>query len=106
MTYKERQELNQLSKEVFGTSSKWQKLVNNGFAEDASTSKDVMIPKANGKVVKKTFVDRKSVTKRYTVEEIRKIMTDVLEAKKAAALNAANAQLVQTVESPTVEDVK
>jgi hypothetical protein len=31
ITYQEKQELNALSKEVFGASSRWQKLVNDGY---------------------------------------------------------------------------
>lgn len=35
MTYEERKELNDLSKEVFGTSSRWRKLLDRGDHRDA-----------------------------------------------------------------------
>jgi len=79
-----REELNSLSKEAFGSSSRWQKLVNNGFAEPHEREREVMVPR-NGSVIKKVFKDRKSILKRYSVDEIRKVMTEILEARKAAA---------------------
>jgi hypothetical protein len=82
MTYLERQELNALSKKVFGVSSKWQKLVNKGVPEPMERERKVMIPDHKGGVKEKTFIDKKSVTKHYSVEEVKKFMTDVLEARK------------------------
>ena len=82
MTHQERQEMNELSKEAFGTSSRWQKIVNEGVLESMERKREVMVPKANGGAMKKTFTDRKSVIRRYTVEEIRKAMEDILEARK------------------------
>ena len=83
MDRKTREELNQLSKEAFGVSSKWQKLVNSGVSELYERERDVMVPKANGEVSTKTFTDHKYVNKHYTVDEVRKVMTDILERKKA-----------------------
>lgn len=81
LTYIKRQELNALSKQVFGTTSKWQKLVNNGVAEPFERDREVMVPRADGTLVKKTFTDRKYVLKHYSVEEVEKLMTDVLKAR-------------------------
>lgn len=81
MTYKERQELNELSKQVFGTQSKWQKLITKGFAEPFERDREVMVPTRTG-VTKKVFTDKKSVVKHYSVEEVRKLMLDVLESRK------------------------
>ncbi len=81
MTYKERQELNKLSKQVFGASSKWQKMVTKGFGESFEREREVMVPTRTG-VTKKVFTDRKKVIKHYSVEEIKKFMLDVLESRK------------------------
>lgn len=78
MDRKTREELNALSKKVFGTTSKWQKLVNNGVAEPFERDREVMITTADGKLGKKVFTDRKYVNKRYSVEEIRKFMESLL----------------------------
>lgn len=83
LTRTQREELNALSKQVFGTASKWKKLVENGFPEEFTREREVLVPKASGQMVAKKFTDRKYVTKRYTVEEIRKFMTDALEARKS-----------------------
>jgi len=90
MTYQERKELDQLSKECFGASSRWQKIVNNGVAETYERDREVLVPRANGEIVKKVFTDQKAVIKHYSVEEVRKLMTDLLEKRKAdqATLNA------------------
>src|ERR1035437_203773 len=79
-----REQLNLLSKKVFGTSSKWKKLVDKGVAEPYERDREVMVPRANGSFAKKVFTDKKSVTKRYTVDEVFKIMMDVLAARNAS----------------------
>jgi hypothetical protein len=86
LTRAEREELNALSKEVFGASSRWQKLVTNGYSElvtqqvieevpaekagDAPTTREVTAPllRADGA--------RQSVTKYHTVESIRAYMVE------------------------------
>ncbi len=86
LTRDERQALNDLSKEVYGASSRWQKLVNDGFtqlvteevteyvpnAEDES--KEGTTSKANVPVLYKGL--KHSVQTRYTVDEVRAIMLD------------------------------
>jgi hypothetical protein len=79
MDTKTREELNALSKRAFGASSKWQKLVNNGIYEEYSRDREVMVPTANGQLMKKTFTDKKKMARRYSVEEVRKLMEGILE---------------------------
>ena len=73
-----------MSKEVFGSSSRWQKLVDKGIAEPFEREREVIVPRANGTVVKKTFKDTKSIVKRYTVEEVTTLMKEILESRKSA----------------------
>jgi len=84
MTRIEREELNLLSKQAFGTTSKWQKLVNDGVKEPFERERKVMVPTSKG-LREKTFVDRKSVLRRYTVEEVKKLMTDILAKTETGA---------------------
>ena len=44
-------EMNKLSLEVFGSSSRWQKIVNNGVSEPHERDQEVMVP-VNGKITK------------------------------------------------------
>ncbi len=93
MTRVQREELNALSKECFGTTSRWQKIVNNGVAEPMERKREVMVPSCGG-FAKKTFTDRKSVVRRYSVEEVKALMEDILKDRKirndaAAAIKAA-----------------
>lgn len=84
MEYKTRHELNELSLKAFGTSSKWQKLVNNGFLQTYERDREVMVVEKDGKLGKKLFTDRKVETKRFTVEEVRKHMMQILEDRHHA----------------------
>ena len=81
MTRNEKQELNEMSKKVYGTSSKWKKLVDYGFPEEFSRDREVLVPKANGELTKRTFTDKKFVMHRFTVEEVKKIMQDELDRR-------------------------
>jgi hypothetical protein len=100
LTYQERQELNELSKKVFGTTSRWQKIVNDGVAEPMEREREVLVPKANGQLVKKIFTDKKAVIKHYSVEEVKKLMEDILTARKATVAvpgpDALNATIPDT----------
>lgn len=80
MNRNDRETLNKLSKEVFGSSSKWQKLVNDGFTDTMTRDREAMIPSKNGPQMK-TFVDKKLVNRRYTVEEVTQLMLDVLKKR-------------------------
>lgn len=98
MTRQEREELNQMSKRVFGTTSRWKKIIDHGVAEDFERDREVMLPRANGHVVKKVYTDKKSVIRHYTVAEVRKLMEDILtkragEIATAAATSAPSVQL-------------
>lgn len=99
MNRKTREELNEMSKKVFGTSSRWQKIVNNGIAEPYERDRKVMVPRANGTLVEKVFVDKKSVVKHYTVDEVRKLMQDILESRNT--VKSTDKQ----IESETTETV-
>jgi hypothetical protein len=84
LTREERDELNALSKEVFGSKSKWQKLINQGYAkllteevtefvpgekeEDEGTTRKVQVP------TRRQDGARQSTTVRYTVESIKEYM--------------------------------
>lgn len=80
MDRKTKQELNELSKQVFGSSSKWQKLVERGSLEPMQRERKVMVPE-NGSAVEKTFIDRKTVMRRYTPDEIKSEMLSILDAR-------------------------
>ena len=82
MDRKTREELNDLSMECFGTSSRWQKIVNNGVLEPMERDREVLVPQLNGRLVKKVFTDKKTFIKSYTVEEVKKLMLDILEDRK------------------------
>lgn len=93
LTRKERLELNEMSKQVFGTSSRWQKIVNNGVAEPYERDREVMVPTSGG-VEKKVYTDTKNVLRRYSIEEVKKLMTDIIQERKekfekAKIVNAA-----------------
>lgn len=81
---KTRLELDALSKDVFGASSRWQKLINKGYTElvtkevtetvpaekegDAPTTKQVQVP------VLTEFGAKQSVVKYHTVESVREFL--------------------------------
>jgi hypothetical protein len=83
-----REELNKLSKEVFGVSSKWQGLLEHGVKELVTETKTETIPGENGKPdetreirvpIKKNGVPQYAI-KRYNLDEVRELM---LNAKKS-----------------------
>jgi hypothetical protein len=81
MTRETREKLNRLSKIVFGNSSRWQKIVNNGVVEPMSRDREVTVPDGRGGLKTKIFTDKKSVLKRYSVEEVASIMLDILKSR-------------------------
>ena len=81
---KTKEELNQLSKEVFGSTSKWKKMVELGVGEPVQedTTKLTMVDGKEVKETVKTPVLHKdaiplSRLKRYTVNEVREFMLTV-----------------------------
>ena len=105
MTYTERQELNELSKKVFGTSSRWQKIVNNGVAEPYEREHEVMVPNSRGGVTKKVFKHKKNVLRRYTVQEIRTLMEDILNNRKTTATTSVpSVQEIVSGDTVTLSD--
>lgn len=82
MTREVREQLNKLSKEVFGTSSRWQKIVNNGVAEPHERNREVTVPDTRGGFKTKTFTDKKNIIRHYTAEETVKLMMDILSTRR------------------------
>jgi hypothetical protein len=79
MEYKTRQELNELSLKAFGASSRWQKFVNRGVPQLYERDREVVLADQMGKLGKKVFTDQKVVIHRFTVEEVKKHMMQILE---------------------------
>ncbi len=83
MNRKSREELNALSKEVFGLSSRWQKLVNKGFQQPEILEK--MIPNSEtGKVEKVQFTTHNKITLRHTEESVGQLMTNLKKQRESA----------------------
>lgn len=83
MTYKERQELNALSKEVYGTTSAWQKRLK---------GRSVPAKDGFGKVIMPKAIGRKGKYIRYTEwywETVESVKATMLEIK---AINEKNRQ--------------
>lgn len=95
MTYQERQTLNALSKECFGTASRWKKLMDYGIAEEYERDREVMLP-GNGEFVKKVFKDKKFVVKHYSLEEVKKLMEDILEKRRNPNVKMVDTKKVQS----------
>lgn len=95
MERKVREELNELSKKVFGASSRWQKIVDKGVLEPMERTREAMIM-VNGVPEKKTFTDRKSVKKHYTVDEVRNLMLSELVQRNALVHKQAIPTLANT----------
>jgi hypothetical protein len=107
LTYKERQELNELSKKAFGTSSKWNKLVTKGHTAPFERKREVMVPRADGHLEKKTFTDVQHQTQHYTVDAVRAVMVKIIVDREAAekAVNDASAALVHPdVQTPSIPE--
>lgn len=104
MEYKTRQELNELSLKAFGTSSKWQKLVNKGRPQRYERDREIVVPSKNGNFEKKVFTDHKVVLQRFTVEEVKKHMMQILEdrhnaeKKRLEAIEAASQEAAKQSE--------
>lgn len=80
MDHKTKQELNALSKEVFGTASKWKKLIDNGFVHVEQGQREVVVPDLETRSFKKkTYATSTPVLVRYTVETVRAMMENVLK---------------------------
>jgi hypothetical protein len=99
---KQRKELDALSKEVFGTSSRWQKVVDKGYVELLTEEKEVEYPSpTGGENVKNT--ERVPVLNSFGAKQIKRIYHTVdsikeymLEQKKA--MDNVRAQIAQIQE--------
>jgi hypothetical protein len=83
MTRQDREYLNKLSKECFGTSSRWAKILDNGSIEHYEYNHEIVVPHPDGvgfhtKVVKVP----KTVLKRYTQNEVIALMIGIIEKRK------------------------
>lgn len=97
-TREQRDELNALSKEVFGSSSRWQKLVSNGYAKLLTEEVEEIVPAAKAgdrPTMRKISVPLKredgahqSTTEHHTVASVKTFM---LERK--AQIDAFRAQM-------------
>lgn len=101
MEYKTRQELNALSLRAFGASSRWQKLVNKGRPQLYERDREVVIPSKDGILDKKTFTDQKVVLHRFTVEEVKNHMMQILEDR-----HNAEKKRLEAIEDASQEDAK
>jgi hypothetical protein len=85
VTRKDREFLNVLSKEVYGTSSRWGKIVRNGVVELVTQEISEIVPGVDGapdtEKVQKVPVKRdegalQSTVKHYSVEEVKVLMVE------------------------------
>lgn len=111
MKREERLQLNNLSKLLYGTSSKWQKMVNRGEVADLTeTLEDGTVRKYRG-ISRYTVEEVKDLMAELWKEEQEKIARDEAE-KKAAELTAKNEQALSeltkegTTENVGIEEVK
>lgn len=82
-----KQELNALSKEIFGTSSKWVKLMDKGVLNPEI--KRVVIPnKETGALEQKEFKTGKSTIYRYSLKEVQELMLTIKKNKPAPVADA------------------
>lgn len=118
LSHKDREEMNALSKEVFGSTSRWQKLINKGRNEVVTREVEEVVPGVDGApdTTQKVRVPEKrgdivvSALKRHTTESIKEFMLQVKvqfdamkaqmerlqkEQEKAKALEALTEQAKQ-----------
>lgn len=105
ITYEKRLELNALSKEVFGVSSRWRTMIKQGYVENRPNTstiferKKVVVPGAKGRAGKPQGQIRKTVTKYHTLESIEQLMLqekDRLVALKIKAESKVNEENSKT----------
>lgn len=96
----EREELNALSKEIFGQANRWRKLVEKGYSETLTRTVVEEVPGENGAppTTKESKValltnsgGKQSRIKYLTLEEVKNMMLD-LKAQKEAYLAAQKEQ--------------
>jgi hypothetical protein len=108
LTKTEREELSQLSKEVFGARGRWQKLLNSGGLELVTRKITEEVPSETGEsTTKETSVavlaengTKRFTTKYYTVESIKEYMLS-LKAQRdelIAMINTQNEELKKKAE--------
>ncbi len=108
-----REEMNALSKEVFGVPSKWQKLLRKGTMQLQTKEIEEEVPGKEGEAPTKKKVtvaklnehgQKYSVQKYYTIDEIKKIMLDAKAAMDAAKAAQAERKKQQELEQQHVHE--
>lgn len=93
MNRKDREYLNQLSKEAFGTSSRWQKILLHGVIEKYERNHDVVVPKTDGSAFEtKTVKVYENQLRRYTETELTAMMIGLIEKRKEQLAKVFEAQ--------------
>ena len=86
MTYQEREELNQLSLEVFGTSSRWKKLVEKGFQHKYNEKQKKIVPNMETRQLEEVEFDvPRNTLVRYTDETVKTLMLNILRDRQSKA---------------------
>ncbi len=75
-------EMNELSKRCFGTTSRWKKILDNGVAEPLPDETKVVPNFATKQLESRTFKSHKSVIKRYTFQEVKELMESILKQQE------------------------
>lgn len=112
ITRAEREELKALSLEIFGVSSKWKKLLDNGITKQLTKTVVETVPGENGepdttREVEVPVLTESGATQSYTkylsVEEVRDLLLD-LKAKRDAFLAERKAKMEEAQAKKAQED--
>lgn len=83
MKYEDRKALDELSLKAFGTSSKWKKLVENGFNHSYVEKQKKIVPNlVTRKLDEVEFDVRKTEHVRYSLEEVVVLMGKILKERE------------------------
>jgi len=112
LTRNQREELNALSQDVFGSSSRWQKLITKGQVEQVTEDLDEVLPgqkEGDADIIKKVKISVRredgsalSVTKHHTVESVREYMLERKE--QLTTLRAEIARLQAEAEAKKAQE--
>src|SRR5665213_1549886 len=74
-----REEMNELSKQVFGTSSRWKKIVDYGSVDSYEEDNIKVVPnKLTGQLEQLNFKKRVNFVRHYTLEQVKELMESIL----------------------------
>ncbi|HEY5234848.1 MAG TPA: hypothetical protein VIJ14_01615 [Rhabdochlamydiaceae bacterium] len=103
MTREDRMYMNELSKAAYGSSSRWQKILEKGVTEKYERNHDSVVPSADGKTFEvKTVKIYESRLRRYTETELAATMIGIVENRKEQFSKIMESLQKQTVEPATV----